>query len=303
MKNKASVFKSGYASLIGKPNVGKSTLLNRLTSEKIAAISSKPQTTRSRITGVAHLDGGQIILLDTPGIHKAFSKLNQLMVKAALNTLSDVDLILFLIDAQQGFTEDDAYALEMLKRVSVPVFLVVNKIDTVVKPKLLEIISDLNQKFNFAEIIPISALKDDGIDVLIRAILDRLPEGPRYFPEDMVMDCPEKFWVSEIIREKVMNLTHLEIPYSCAVLTDVLEEGRPGLLNIHATIYVEKISQKKIMIGEKGKRIKQIGKLARGEIEKRFACQVFLNLFVKVKNGWSQSNGDLRELGYINDTY
>lgn len=301
--NKEGIFKSGYVSLIGKPNVGKSTLLNQLVSEKLAAISSKPQTTRSKITGVVHLQGGQIILLDTPGIHKAHSKLNRMMVQTALKTFSDVDLVLFLIDGTDGFSEQDDYALSLLAKVSVPVFLVINKIDRIPKIKLLEIIEESLNKRKFSEIIPISALKNDGVDDLGKTVLKRFSEGPQYFPEDMVTDCPEEFWVSEIVREKIMKLTQLEIPYSSAVLTETLRESKPGVLVIDSTIYVEKRSQKMIIVGEKGRLIKRIGKLARKEIEKRFACKVFLKLFVKVKNRWSQSNIDLRELGYTYDPH
>ncbi len=300
---KNDVFKSGYVSLIGKPNVGKSTLLNQLVAEKLAAITSKPQTTRSKITGVAHLDNGQIIILDTPGIHKAHSKLNKLMVQTALKTFSDVDLILFLIDGTEGFSEEDDYALSLLEHISVPVFLIVNKIDRLPKPQLLEIMGNALHKRIFAEIIPISALKNDGVDGLGETVLKYFSEGPQYFPEDMITDCPDEFWVSEIIREKIMKLTQLEIPYSAAVLTENLREGKPGVLVIDSTIYVEKRSQKMIVVGEKGQMIKQIGQLARKEIEKRFGCKVFLQLFVKVKNGWSQSSVDLRELGYTHDPH
>ncbi|PIR00918.1 MAG: GTPase Era [Nitrospinae bacterium CG11_big_fil_rev_8_21_14_0_20_45_15] len=301
--NKEDKFKSGYISLIGKPNVGKSTLLNQLVDAKLAAITSKPQTTRTKITGIAHLEGGQIIILDTPGIHKAHSKLNKMMVQTALRTFSDVDLILFLIDGTEGFSEDDDYALALLEKISAPVFLIVNKIDRIPKPQLLELMGNSLTKRNFAEIIPISALKNDGVDVLEQTVLKYFSEGPQYFPDDMITDCPDEFWVSEIVREKIMKLTQLEIPYSSAVLTDRIKESKPGVLVIDSTIYVEKRTQKMIVVGEKGRLIKQIGQLARKEIEKRFGCSVYLKLFVKVKNGWSQSSIDLQELGYTHDPH
>jgi GTPase len=199
-----------------------------------------------------------------------------MMVQTALKTFSDVDLILFLIDGTEGFSEDDDYALALLEKISAPVFLIVNKIDRIPKPQLLELMGHSLTKRNFAEIIPISALKDDGVDVLEQTVLKYFSEGPQYFPDDMITDCPDEFWVSEIVREKIMKLTQLEIPYSSAVLTDRIKESKPGVLVIDSTIYVEKRTQKMIVVGEKGHLIKQIGQLARKEIEKRFGCSVYL---------------------------
>ncbi|WP_272908604.1 GTPase Era [Nitrospina gracilis] len=291
-------FKSGYVSLIGKPNVGKSTLLNRLVREKLAAMSRRPQTTRNRITGVCHLEGGQIILMDTPGIHQGARKLNEEMVKTSLSTCGDVDLILFMVDARQGFGEDDAFVLESLKQSRTPKILVINKIDLIPKARILELTSEINARGTFVETVPISALKEDGLDLLERVILKRLPEGPRYFPEDMVTDAPEEFLIMEIIREKVFKLTAMEIPYSVAVVVDGLREGKRGMLVIDATIFVEKASQKKIVIGGGGKLLKKIGTWSREEIERRFGNKVFLNLYVKVKERWRDNVRDLKEFGY-----
>lgn len=292
-------YRSGYAALIGRPNVGKSTLLNALVSVKIAATSQSPQTTRNRITGVCHFEGGQIILLDTPGIHKAKSKLNQAMVKTAMSVFDDVDLVLFLVDAGRGVLEEDEYVLEILRKATTPAILVVNKIDLIPKPQILPLIADLQGRGIFQEVVPVSALRREGLDVLSGVILKRLPEGPPYFPEDMVTDNPERFLVGEIIREKTIRLTRLEVPYASAVAIDAVEEGKtPGVTVIHATLYVEKESQKKIMVGRGGSMIKKIGSLARTEIEKRLGGQVYLNLHVKVKANWRESDYYLKEFGY-----
>ena len=299
---KKKQFKSGYAAIVGKPNVGKSTLLNRLVMKKIAAISSKPQTTRNKITGVVHFPGGQIILLDTPGIHKASSKLNRLMVKASLGTYHDVDVILFMIDAKQGFTENDIFVLDTLKDTKSPKILIINKIDLISKPDLLGVMAEANKKSIFREIIPVSALRMDGLEGLGKVVLNYLPEGPQYFPEDMTTDCTEEFLVEEIVREKIMQRTHMEVPYSVAVVVEGMQEGHGGVWVIDALIVVEKASQKKILIGAKGAMLKKLGKPAREEIEKRFSCKVYLNLFVKIKNNWSEDNKSLRELGYLNDS-
>ena len=299
---KKKQFKSGYAAIVGKPNVGKSTLLNRLVMKKIAAISSKPQTTRNKITGVVHFPGGQIILLDTPGIHKASSKLNRLMVKASLGTYHDVDVILFMLDAKQGFTENDIFVLDTLKDTKSPKILIINKIDLISKPDLLGVMAEANKKSIFREIIPVSALRMDGLEGLGKIVLNYLPEGPQYFPEDMTTDCTEEFLVEEIVREKIMQRTHMEVPYSVAVVVEGMQEGHGGVWVIDALIVVEKASQKKILIGAKGAMLKKLGKPAREEIEKRFSCKVYLNLFVKIKNNWSEDNKSLRELGYLNDS-
>jgi GTP-binding protein Era len=292
-------FKSGYASLIGKPNVGKSTLLNRMVARKIAAMSAKPQTTRNKITGVVHLPGGQIVLVDTPGIHESSIKLNRAMVKASFSTYNDVDLILFLIDASQGFSEEDEYVLQSMRGVTTTKVLILNKIDLVPKPALLGLMDKMHKRALFEEIIPISALKKDGLDLLPPLILKYLPEGPQYFPETMITDCPEDFLIAEIIREKIINQTHFEVPYAVAVVVEQVEESKSDVLVIDATICTERDSQKKILIGEKGAMLKKVGSLARKEIEKRFAIKVYLNLFVKVKSHWRDNDRYIKELGYL----
>ena len=296
-------FKSGYASIIGKPNVGKSTLLNRLVMRKIAAMSRRPQTTRNKITGVVHLAGGQIILVDTPGVHPSNIKLNQFMVKASLSTYNDVDLILFVIDGKQGFCPDDEYVLDSMRRTRVPKVLIINKIDLVPKPALLTLIDEVSKKADFADIVPVSATRSDGLDVLAKVILGHLPAGPQYFPENMVTDCPEEFLLSEIIREKIINLTRFEVPYAVAVVVEQVEERENGNLVIAATVYAEKNSQKKILIGEKGSMLKKIGRLARLEIEKRFGTKVYLSLFVKVKSRWRDENKYIKEFCDFHDSH
>jgi GTP-binding protein Era len=296
-------YKSGYAAIIGKPNVGKSTLLNRLVSVKIAATSKSPQTTRNKITGVCHFDEGQVILLDTPGVHKATSKFNKIMVKASFKTYDDVDVIVFVLDAKQKFCEEDKYVLETLQKCKVEKILALNKIDLVPKAELLPLIEEMSGLGAFTDIVPISALKDDGMDVLVKSLLKRMPEGPQYFPEGSYTDCPESFLIGEIIREKAFRLTRFEVPYSLAVMVENLEERENGMTVIKATIIVEKDSQKKIVIGKSGGMLKEIGSSARRELERRFNCKVFLSLFVKVKANWRESDYCLKEFGYGNDSY
>ena len=299
MSKAETAFKSGYASLIGRPNVGKSTLLNRLVAQKIAAMSAKPQTTRNKITGVVHLPGGQIVLVDTPGIHESKAKLNRVMVKASFSTYNDVDLILFLIDASKGFSAEDEYVLQSMQGVTTAKILILNKIDLIPKPELLGLMDEMHKRSLFEEIIPISALKKDGLDRLVPLILKYLPEGPQYFPETMITDCPEDFLIAEIIREKIIHQTHFEVPYAVAVVVEQVEESKSDVLVIDATVYTEKDSQKKILIGEKGAMLKKVGSLARKEIEKRFAIKVYLNLFVKVKSHWRENDRYIREFGYL----
>ena len=299
---KEDIFKSGYAAIVGKPNVGKSTLLNQLVMRKIAAISSKPQTTRNKITGVVHFPGGQIILLDTPGVHKTTSQFNRLMVRAALNTYNDVDVVLFVIDAKQGFAENDMFVLDTLAGVKTPKILIINKIDLVSKPGVLSLMAVANEKAIFTEIVPVSALHLDGLEDLGQTVLNFLPEGTQYFPEDMITDCSEEFLIEEIVREKIMQRTHMEVPYSIAVVVEGTKEGHNGVWVIDAVIIAETTSQKKILIGASGSMLKKLGKPAREEIEKRFGCKVYLNLFVKVKNNWRDDKRSLRDLGYLHDS-
>jgi GTPase len=292
-------FRSGFVALIGRPNVGKSTLMNEAIGQKIAIMSDKPQTTRNQIRGIYTDEQGQVIFLDTPGIHKPKSKLGEYLVKTAQNVFTEVDLILFLVDAEEGLGGGDQYIIERLKGVSTPVFLVVNKIDKVHPDELLPFIEQYRQLHNFDEIIPISALKGNNTGRLLELILDRLPEGPMYYPEDQVTDHPEKFIMGEIIREKVLELTHEEIPHSVAV---VLEEAKlrenQQTLYLRAAIVAERKSQKGILIGKQGAMLKQVGKLARTEMERLFGYRIFLDLWVKVRKDWRNESQYLREYGY-----
>ena len=291
-------FKSGYASIIGRPNVGKSTLLNRLLMQKVAVISNRPQTTRNKITGVLHLPNAQIILVDTPGIHQSEKTLNEMMVRASVSTFSDVDLILVMLSADAGFCDEDEFVLNSMKGIKTKKFLVINKIDLVEKNGLLSLMDEMNRKSLFEEIIPISALKEDGLDSLKNLILNYLPEGPEYFPKNMVTDCPETFLFGEIIREKILKLTRFEVPHAVAVVVEDMQEQENGVVRIDATIYAEKGSQKKILIGQAGSMLKSIGRLARLELEKRLGTKIFLKLFVKVKANWRDQRRAIKEFGY-----
>ena len=299
--NQPNSFRSGYVSIIGRPNVGKSTLLNQLVAQKVAATSNRPQTTRNKITGVVHLTGAQIILVDTPGIHATKRTLNEMMVQVSLSTYTDVDLILVLIDAVEGFLPEDEFVLKSMEHTAAPKILVINKIDLVEKPNLLTLFEKANNKSIFKEIIPVSALKNDGVEVLKDLIVGYLPEGPEYFPKDMITDCTEAFLLEEIIREKVLNLTRFEVPHSVAVVVENMGDPIDGLVRIDATLYTEKTSQKKIIIGQGGSMLKSIGRIARIEIEKRLGVQVFLKLFVKVKPNWRDQKQTIKQFIYLDD--
>ena len=291
-------FKSGYASIIGRPNVGKSTLLNCLLMQKVAVISNRPQTTRNKITGVLHLPNAQIILVDTPGIHQSERTLNEMMVRTSVSTFSDVDLLLVMLSADAGFCDEDEFVLNSMRGVKTKKILVINKVDLVEKNSLLSLMDEMNRKSLFEEIIPISALKEDGVDALKDLVLNYLPEGPEYFPKDMVTDCPETFLFGEIIREKILKLTRFEVPHAVAVMVDDMQEQDNGVVRIDATIYTEKDSQKKILIGQGGSMLKSIGRLARQELEKRLDAKIFLKLFVKVKANWRDQRRSIQEFGY-----
>ena len=299
--NQPNLFRSGYVSIIGRPNVGKSTLLNQLVAQKVAATSNRPQTTRNKITGVVHLTGAQIILVDTPGIHATKRTLNEMMVQASLSTYTDVDLILVLINAVEGFLPEDEFVLKSMEHTVVPKILVINKIDLVEKPNLLTLFAKANDKSVFREIIPVSALKNDGMEPLKKLIVRCLPEGPEYFPKNMITDCTETFLLGEIIREKVLSLTRFEVPHSVAVVVENIEEQVNDVVKIDATLYTEKASQKKIMIGQGGSMLKSIGRIARKEIEKRLGAKVYLKLFVKVKSNWRDQQQTIKEFIYLND--
>ncbi len=291
-------FRSGFVSLIGRPNAGKSTLLNAILGEKIAIISDKPQTTRNRILGIKNLPEGQIIFLDTPGIHHSRSRLNQSMVKTALATYNEVDVIAFLIEANDPENDENDLILKTLEKTEKPIFLLINKIDLVEKEKILPIIDRHSKLRPYAQIIPVSALQGDGLGLLLDELLKVLPEGPQLFPEDMITDLPERFLAGEMIREKVFRLTRQEIPYSSAVVVDEFKEKEDkNLVVIRATIQVERESQKGIIIGEKGRMLKEIGSLARQEIESLLGTKVFLELWVKVEKDWREDPRALRRLG------
>jgi GTP-binding protein Era len=289
--------KSGVVALIGRPNAGKSTLLNRVIGEKIAIVSDKPQTTRTRITGVLTQPEGQIVFLDTPGVHKPGYKLNRRMMAIVTDALSTVDLILLMIDATKPIGHGDQFVLEMLKRVETRAFLLPNKIDALRdKTRLLPIIGRYTAEREFAEVIPISALTGDGAELLIRKIFERLPAGPMLYPEDEMTDQPERVLAAELVREKILHVTGEELPYVTAVVTERWEEAE-DITRIHCLIYVERPSHKAIVIGKAGARLKEIGVAARADIEKLLGRRVFLNLFVKVRERWRDDERALDELG------
>ncbi len=292
-------FRSGFVSIIGRPNVGKSTLLNRILGDKIAITSDKPQTTRNRVQGICNRSDAQIIFIDTPGIHHPRSSLNRYMVETALAALKGVDVILFLAEANATSANRERQILDILKDAEVPVILVFNKIDLVAKEALLEVIASFVPLHPFREIIPVSALNGDGVERLVDLVCRFLPEGPRYFPEDILTDQPERFIVAEIIREKVFRMTRDEVPYSVAVVVESFKEREDGgLISISATINVERDSQKGIIIGKKGDMLKKIGIQARKDIEGLLGSKVFLELFVRVRKDWSESKQMLKEFGY-----
>ncbi len=292
-------FKSGFISIIGRPNAGKSTLLNQLLGEKVAIVSDKPQTTRNRILGIKNHPHGQMIFLDTPGIHLSRSKLNQVMVKAALATYNEVDGICFLIEASRPDHEENDFILETLNKAKKPILLVINKIDLIPKKNLLPILERYSHLRPFEQMIPISALRGEGVEILVTELLKILPEGPRLFPEDMITDLSERFLAAELIREKIFNRTREEIPYATAVVIDDFKE-RDGknLIVIQATIQVERESQKGILIGGKGQMLKEIGRLAREDLEALLGVKVFLELWVKVEKNWREDPQALRRLGF-----
>ncbi len=293
------IFKSGFIGIIGKPNVGKSTLLNNIIGEKLAITTHKPQTTRNRITGIKNTEAGQFIFLDTPGIHKAKTPLNRSMVKEAVNTFADVEMLLLITEAHRAFTADDDFIFRTIEGIDIPVILVINKIDLIEKEQLLPLIERLRHIYPFSEIVPLSALKGFNIDTLMDTLWGLLSEGPKYFPDDMITDSSERFLAAETIREKIMVLTHQEIPYSTAVIIDSFKEDeRRGIIKMQATISVEKKSQKGIIIGRKGAMLKQIGTRARLDMERFFGTRIFLELFVKVSRDWTRDSQMLEEFGY-----
>ncbi len=292
-------FKSGFIAIIGRPNVGKSTLLNALLGEKISIVSKKPQTTRNIVRGVKNLEGAQIVFVDTPGLHRPKGLLNEFMVKEALRALSDVDGVVYLVDATREMDEVESFVMEHLEGLRCPVVLVVNKVDLVEKGRILPLMERYSKAFPFREIVPISALTGDGLEDLVVVLVELLPEGPKYFPDDIITDQPERFIVSEIIREKVFMLTREEIPYSVAVVVEEFKErAERNLVSIKAAINVERDSQKGIIIGRKGEMLKRIGTSARRDIESLLGVRVYLELFVRVKKGWTKDKRALKDFGY-----
>jgi GTP-binding protein Era len=290
--------KAGFVSLVGLPNAGKSTLLNQLVGAKLAIVSDKPQTTRTRILGVRTYPGGQVVYVDTPGLHRPTHRMNVRMVDAAREAMRDVDVVGVVVDASQKPAGGQQHLFELVRRLTVPVVLVLNKIDLVAKPKLLPIIERLSGEHAFADIVPVSALSGDGVDRLAQVFLSHLPDGEPLYPDDYLTDQPERFFVAEIVREQVLQHTHAELPFSTAVVVDKFEEPEreKGLLRLYCTILVERESQKPIVIGRRGEMIKRIGTAAREELERFFDTKVFLDLHVKVKAEWREDERILDEL-------
>jgi GTP-binding protein Era len=296
-------FRAGFVSIIGRPNAGKSTLLNALVGEKIAIVSRKPQTTRNRIQGIVNvkaakgIPAGQIVFVDTPGVHKPDSNLNRKMMHEVQEALEGRDLVLFLLDVTHKLDANDRFALQMLERAGGPAFLVLTKIDLIEKTKLLPLIAEYSQLHAFKEVIPISSLKKDGLQQLLEKVVRALPEGQPYFPPDQMTDQPERFIAAELIREKILRETGEELPYATTVVVERFEEGTK-LTRISATIYCEREGQKRILIGKGGSMLKKIGTAARLDIERLLGMKVFLELFVKVEPGWRESRGFVDQLDW-----
>jgi len=299
-----SGFKSGFVAIVGRPNVGKSTLLNAVVGEKIAIVSTKPQTTRSRITGIKTTADAQLIFMDTPGMMRPRSALNRHMVQIVHEAYQHVDVILLVTEGKgadqiEAQIEKDNLLLEHLKEAHTPVFLVINKVDLIDKRQILPMIEAYQARYLFAEYVPLSALKRVNVDELVQTTIKYLPEGPRYFPTDQLTDQPERFLIAELIREQIFTRTEQEVPYQTAVFVEQLEDTENRLLRVEATIFVERDSQKGILIGKHGSRLKQIGQLARQEIERRLHTRVYLGLWVKVRRDWSENEQLIRDMGYV----
>lgn len=293
-------FKSGFVTIIGRPNVGKSTLINSIVGQKILIMSNKPQTTRNKIQTVYNGEDSQIVFLDTPGIHKPKNKLGEHMVKAATETLNEVDVIVFLVDESKTIGPGDRYILELLKNVKTPVILGINKID-ILEPDAFKDLYDTYSEYGvFEDVIGLSAINSKNVDKLIDRIIDKLPEGPQYFPSDMITDQPERFIVSEIVREKLLHYLHEEVPHGVAVVVNFMRQrDDKDIIDIDVTIYCERDSHKAIIIGKNGKKIKGVGKSSREEIERLLGSKVFMEIWVKVKKDWRDKESMLRNLGYM----
>jgi GTP-binding protein Era len=296
-------FRSGFVSIIGRPNAGKSTLLNALVGQKLAIVTRKPQTTRNRIQGIVNVErkgkcpAGQIVLVDTPGVHKPINSLNRRMMKEVYDALEGCDLLLLIVDATEKFGAGDKFVLDIARKSGQPCFLLLNKIDRLDKQRLLPLIAEYKDRHDFTEVIPISAMKRQGLDTLLDAIVKALPEGPRYFPKDQITDQPERFLVAELIREQVLLATQEEVPYATAVLIDQYEEG-DRLTRVAATIYCEREGQKAILIGKQAATLKKVGTAARLQIERLLNTKVYLELFVKVRPGWRDSRDFVQEMDW-----
>lgn len=299
----AEGFKSGFVALIGRPNVGKSTLMNKFLGQKLAIMSEKPQTTRNKINGVLTGENYQVIFLDTPGIHKPKHKLGEYMVQVAYNALKEVDLILFLVEAtEQEVGTGDRYILEQLQEIKTPVILVINKIDLVQKDAILPVIDAYTALKQFAEVVPVSAITGANLQALLDNILKYLPEGPKYYPDDMISDQPERFVMAELIREKVLELTRDEVPHSVAVDIEEVTARKNETVYVRAVVYVERESQKGIIVGKGGRMLKKVGAFARQDIENLLGSKVYLDLWVKVKKDWRNRANILQGFGYKLDT-
>lgn len=295
------MFKSGFVTIVGRPNVGKSTFMNKVLGQKVTITSNKPSTTRNNISGIYTTDEAQVVFIDTPGIHKPKHKLGEFMTKEAINTLRSVDLIMFMIDGNEEIGRGDRFIIDLLQRVKVPVFLIVNKADKTTDIVALKESIDIYKKlFNFKGIFSISALRGDNIDLLLIDIISELEEGPKYYPDNQITDHPEKFIISELIREKVLQLTKEEVPHSVMCVIDYMQNDdvNPLLINIHASIIVERASQKGIIIGKGGKMIKEIGTRARKDILYLLGSKVYLDLHCKVEKNWRNKDFFLRNFGY-----
>ena len=298
---KEAEFKSGFVTIIGRPNVGKSTFVNRVIGHKIAIMSDKAQTTRNKIQGVMTQEDAQIIFLDTPGIHKPKHKLGDYMMRVATNTLSEIDAIMFMVNVNEDIGRGDEYIMEMLKTVKTPVFLVLNKIDLVHPDELMPKIEKYKKHMDFTEVVPISALEGLNVEHFIDVIKSYLPAGPKYYPDDQISDHPEQFVVSELIREKILHLTSEEIPHAIGVNVDRMIKEDEDRVRIEATIFVERDSQKGIVIGKGGKKLKEVGKRARQDIERLLGSKVYLELWVKVQRDWRNKVNFIRQMGYLED--
>ncbi|WP_455043606.1 GTPase Era [Granulicatella adiacens] len=296
-------FKSGFVAIVGRPNVGKSTFMNYVLGQKIAIMSDKAQTTRNKIQGVYTKDNAQIVFLDTPGIHKPKHELGEFMVKSAYSALKEVDAVLFMVNVSEKRGPGDDFIIEKLKGIKTPIFLVLNKIDLVTPEVLLERVESYKDALDFAGVFPISVLQGNNVNELMEALIEALPEGPQYYPADQITDHPEYFVVSELIREKILQLTQEEIPHSVAVTVDKMQKAEFDKVHVYANIIVERKSQKGIIIGKGGRLLKEIGTRARRDIQQLLGNKVYLELWVKVEKDWRKRKSNLQEYGYKETDY